>query len=409
MMPGTAHALSVALKLQASLQGIRVNPGSGDAIDRLCAPQPRADGVRSVVAQLPGAVTMSASLDAESPEAPLLSADLSARLQFGEHNVGATIVQPEFYQRLTRKQRPMSQVASALGSLLAVNMASACSFSLRGAACRFCRAGTPLPAAEAFPMSASEVVETIRAAFDEGLRGPVYFNPSFLGGDDSGIAFLEPYIRAVKRNLPTLVAVQLHPPKTNEWIDRAYAMGVDAISFGIDIYDANVLQRLCPGRVRFLGRERYYEALAYAATIFPRGTVWSELVVGIEPIESTRSGIETLVGDGVLPVLSPMRSSYLAQLRGVSAVPADDVLTLMADLYRSVSAAKLPLGWVRDLCFAITPFEARALVGQDAVGTSSIEKYYGSRWHDLAARNLSRLRRRLRVRQVDDGAHHLEG
>ncbi len=409
MIASTTHALSVALKLQAALQGIRVAPGRDDGVDRLCAPQSRADGVRSIIAQLPGSVTLSASLDAESADAPLLSTDSLPRLQFGENNVGATIVQPAFYQRLTRKQRPMSQVVSALGSLLAVNMGAACSFSLRGAACRFCRAGTPLPAAESFPMSVGEVVETIRAAFDEGLRGPVYFNTSFLGGDDSGITFLEPYIRAVKRNLPTLVAVQLHPPKTNEWIDRAYAMGVDAISFGIDMHDANVLQRLCPGRVRFLRRERYYEALAYAATIFPRGTVWSELVVGIEPIESTRRGIGILVGDGVLPVLSPMRSSYLAQLRGVSAIPVDDVLTLMADLYTSVSAAKLPLGWVRDLCFAITPFEARALVGQDAVGASSLEKYYGSRWHDLAARNLSRLRRRLRVRQVDDGSQHMEG
>ena len=40
----------------------------------------------------------------------------------------------------------------------------------------------------------------------------------------------------------------------------------------------------------YIGRERYYEALAYAASIFPSGTVWSELVLGVEPIESTRRG-----------------------------------------------------------------------------------------------------------------------
>jgi len=398
-------SLSVYLKVHAALQGVRLADELADSLDRLSSPQTRADGGRSIIARLPGAVTLSAAIESESAAALVLSGTPgAAQLSYQGASVPAELVVPAFYGKVTTAQRPMWQVAAALGSVIAVNPSVSCSFALRGAPCRFCRAGTPVAAAEGFPMPVVDVVETVRAAFDEGIRGPVYFNTGFLGGDDSGIAFLEPYIRAVKRNFPTLVAVQMHPPRTNQWIDRTYAMGVDALSYAIEIYDPNVLQRLCPGRVRFIGRERYYEALAYAATIFPRGTVWSDLVVGIEPPDSTRRGVETLVRDGVLPVLSTLRTAMLSQLRGVVGVSNGDEMALFAELSQAAETAGLPMGWVRDLAFAITPFEARALVTPEEEPARA-ETFYRRRLHDLAARNLSRLRRRLRVRQIDDSSH----
>ena len=166
-------------------------------------------------------------------------------------------------------------------------------------------------------MSVQEVVEVVRAAFAEGCVEFVYFNPSYVGSEDAGIAFLEPYIQAIKRHFDTLVAVQIHPPQSNQWIDRTYAMGVDALSYSVEMHDHDALARRCGGRVRYIGRERYYEALAYAASVFPSGTVWSDLILGLESTESTLQGIDALVRIGVLPVLSvfalviPVRSRPL--------------------------------------------------------------------------------------------------
>jgi hypothetical protein len=60
------------------------------------------------------------------------------------------------------------------------------------------------------------------------------------------------------------------------------------------------------------------------------------------------------------------------------------------------------MGWVRDLSFAVTPLEARFFAGDDARVTVALQHFYRSKLGNMAARNLSRLRRRLRVRRVSD-------
>ena len=90
-----------------------------------------------------------------------------------------------------------------------------------------------------------------------------------------------------------------------------------AISYSVEIHDAELLARHRAGRAGAVGRARYYDALRHAATIFPSGTVWSDLIVGLEPPESTMAGIDALVEIGVLPVLSlfrPLDDSALPRL-----------------------------------------------------------------------------------------------
>jgi len=395
--------LGIRLKIEAAVRGVSLGPDLELEIGSLGAGH-RREGGRRVELVLPGDVWTTAMV-IDGDGGLRLSGNLSAaRLESNGAIHSARVVAPEFYRRSTTSGRPMLQVGSVHGPFLAINSSAACSVGLRGAACRYCRVGTPVPAAEGFPMSVADVVETVRAAFGEGYSSAVYFNTGYLGGDDGGIAFLEPFVRAVKRNFATVVAVQLHPPRSNAWIDRAYAMGVDALSFGLEVHDAVALQRMCAGRMRFIGRERYYEALAYAASVFPRGTVWTELLVGAEPLDSTRQAIDLLVRDGVLPVLCAVPAVGSGPGGIVGLPPIDDVVDVCRSLYRAVHGAQIPIGWVRDMSFAITPYEARLLAGAEQQISAAEEYFYRSAIRGFAARNLSRFRRRLRVRQVSDPA-----
>lgn len=313
------------------------------------------------------------------------------------------VPEPRFHQGLTTSGMPMRRVGQVYGSFIAVNPGFACGYSLRGAPCRFCRTGSGLGLSDGFPMSTQDVTEVVRAAFAEGAADFVYFNLAYVGSEDAGIAFLEPYIRAVKRQFNTLVAVQVHPPKTDRWIDRTYAMGVDAVSYPIEIHDPDVLARRCAGRARFIGRDRYYDALGYAATVFPSGTVWSDLIVGLESIESTTHGIDVLTAAGVLPVLSVVRPSHETTASGTHRPPTLDALApVYAHLFRAVRDARINTGWIRDLSFAITPLEARFFAGDDARFAVAVQQFYRSKIGSVTARNLARLRRRLRVRTVGD-------
>src|SRR5262249_31155442 len=143
-------------------------------------------------------------------------------------------------------------------------------------------------------------------------------------------AFLTPYIESVRKHFDTFVAVQVHPPRTNQWIDRTYAMGVDALSYNLELFDPDVLGRHCIGRVRYIGRERYLEALAYAAVVLPAGTVWTDLVLGLESPESTMAGIDALAAAGVVPVLAVHHPGPDA----ISHVTPDEVTAVVGHLDR---------------------------------------------------------------------------
>jgi hypothetical protein len=301
---------------------------------------------------------------------------------------------PRFYGRRTSSGLPMRRVASVLGSHLLVHPAGACGFSVQGTPCRFCVEGARGGAERDEVASVADVVEVVRAAFDEGSAEFVYLNSDAFDVEDGGLAFLAPYVEAIRRHFDTLVALQSHPPRTDRWIDWAYALGVDALSFNLEIFDPELLDRHCIGRMRFIGRQRYLDALGHAAQVFPGGTVWSDLVLGIEPPESTMAGIDALAALGVVPVVAARRAVAPA------AVPLDpgDVGRVLARLYEAVRARGINMGWIHDLVAGVAPLEAHPAGG----GARLVRGLRRSRIGALATRGLARFRRRLRVKSISD-------
>jgi solute carrier family 13 (sodium-dependent dicarboxylate transporter), member 2/3/5 len=311
------------------------------------------------------------------------------------------VPRPRFYDRLTSRGMEMSRIATVHGSHLVVHPSAACGYSVRGTPCRFCVEGARVQANDdAVPVP--DVLEVVRAAFDEGVCDVIYFNTAFGAGEDGGVGFLAPYVQAVRKHFDTLIATQLHPPRTNDWIDRTYAMGVDAVSYNLEIFDSDLLNRHCIGRARYIGRGRYLEALGYAASIFPSGTVWSDLVLGLEPVSSTMAGIDAFAAMGVVPVVAIARSEG-------SSLPPAELEGLLAHLHRAVKERGINMGWVRDLALGVTPLEARHCAGEGARLAVTVQQLTRWRLGGLAARSLARFRRRLRVRRVRDSfdAAHL--
>lgn len=309
------------------------------------------------------------------------------------------IPQPAYYAKTTTSGTAMWRVGTASGGHVIINPAATCGDTRLGTPCRFCDLGARVGTRNE-PLSVADVVETIGEAFAEGAVELVYLHLGSCDSDDAGVGFLEPYVHAIKKHFDTLVAVHLQPPSDNRWIARTYAMGADALSYSVEIHDPELLQRYSGGRPQPVARERYYEALRYAAAIFPSGTVWSDLIVGLEPPASTMAGIDTLVSMGVLPVLSLSRPREDHPLHHGALPLADEVAPIFAHLFTAVRNAKINMNWIRDLSSAVTPLDARfCSIDGAALGVS---QFYRSRIGGLAARNLSRMRRRLRVRKVSD-------
>src|SRR5262249_35753543 len=111
--------------------------------------------------------------------------------------------------------------------------------------------------------------------------------------------------------------------------------------------------------MRFIGRQRYLDALGHAAQVFPGRSVWDDLVVGLEPPASTIAGIDALAALGVVPVVAARRAVAPA------AAPLDpgSVGRVLAHLYQAVRARGINMGWIHDLVAGVAPLEAHPASG----------------------------------------------
>ena len=390
------------------MRGIRL--AADMPADRLVGPAARArdHASRDIELLLPGDIIASCPVATRhASRSPFELCQRNDRLlvvseeEGGESTEVSVIAPPLYYDRETSAGTPMWQVGTVHAGYISIDPASTCGFALKGVGCRFCTLESAKAKEPEF-RSVDEVVEVVRAAFEEGAAEFVYFNTGYFESEDGGFSFLEPYVEAVKKQFDTLVAVEINPPFDDKWIDRTYAAGVDALSYAVEIFDPRILAEVCRGRSELIGRERYFEALEYAATIFPSGTVWSDLIVGLEPPDSTRAGIDALTSMGVLPVLSLFRPLDETALGDHPSLEPEQVAPLYAHLYTAVREARINVQLMRDLGYAITPIEARFFAGEDAKLDVAVSSLYRSKLGSRAVRGLSRLRRRLRVKQVSE-------
>jgi hypothetical protein len=386
------HAVHPGVKLDLAMRGVRIDVTARDLTP---ASEPLPQSLELILADdLRVAVPVDAAGNAPAPFLLRAGEDGYCVVDGGTRLAVRLAPAPRFYDRQTASGLPMRRAATVLGNHLLVHPAGACGFSVQGAPCRFCVEGARGRTAR--EATVADVVEVVRAAFEEGAADSIYMNSDAFDAEDGGLAFLAPYVEAIRKHFDTLVAVQVHPPRTDRWIDWAYALGVDALSFNLEIWDPLLLDRHCIGRMRYIGRQRYLDALGHAASIFPGGAVWSDLVLGIEPPESTMAGIDALAALGVVPVVSARRALSPSAVR----IDPADVKRLLTHLYAAVRHHGVTMGWVRDLVAGVTPLEAHPAGA--APLTRAVRGIARSRLGALAARSLARFRRRLRVKSISD-------
>ena len=257
-------------------------------------------------------------------------------------------------------------------------------------------------------MPVEDIVEVVRVARSEHRLDMVVLSVGHLGTDDGGVTFLEPYLRALKKHFDILVGVDALPPSDNVWIDHTYGMGADAVSYNLELFDPKRFEAVCPGVHREIGRDRFLEALEYAASVFPSGATSCHLMVGLEPIEATRDGIDRLTGIGVLPVLPVYRPFKGKDLRFDESTAAfaprlEELGGLYAHLYRAVRDRRINVNVIRDVALATTPLDARFFAEDDSFFASLLHRVQGTRIARRASAVLSDLRRSLRVRPVESG------
>ena len=309
----------------------------------------------------------------------------------------------EVFDHVTSTGAKFGTFGTVHNSYLALSPTSRCTFLGTSAQCTFC--GVHALASARLELPVDDVLEAIRVARRTHPVTMVYLSVGHLGGDDGGVAYLEPYVKAIKKHFDILVAIDSLPPAENRWIDHTYAMGVDAVSYNLEIFDPELFKRVCPGPAQAVGRERFLEALSYATSVFPSGGVTTHLIVGLEPLASTQDGITTLTELGVLPVLPMYRPFKGRDMRSALDIEApkpslEKLAELYGHLHNEVRRAGLSLNLVRDISIVTTPLDARFFAGQSGGLSQLMHRLLRTRVARKTSTYLSDLRRSLRVREI---------
>ncbi len=252
--------------------------------------------------------------------------------------------EPAWYSRLTSRDIPMKQIGVMQGTYLGIYVNLVCTFWNYSPPinCRFCTTGQNVGETESADKAVSDVVETCWAAREESGVTFVHLNGGFQG--TRGIEWTEPYVRAIKEHVGMLVGVQLAPERDLSRYDRLIDIGVDHLSFCVECMDPAVFARICPGKARMIGQNRFWEAMQYCAQKMPRGAVSGEIIAGIEPIEMTLKAIDAIADLGAFPTVCVFRPTVGSDMESVPPPQYEEVRRIMAHLYEACRRNWIPIG-----------------------------------------------------------------
>ena len=252
---------------------------------------------------------------------------------------------PKFYDMKTSSGKQMSRVGVLQGTYLGIYPTALCEFWKMDPRmnCKFCSVGLNLGETEEEEKKVEEVAETALAARDECGVTFVHFNSGFCEAGDE-LEKLEPYIRAIKGKTGLLVGVQAIPSDDLSKYDRLKELGVDHVSFCMEIVDPAEFTKTCPGKAKYLGQERFLRAMEYCSRLFGKGKVAGEIIAGLESPESTIEGIEKFAKMGAVSTVCVFRPCRGTDYQDVPPPKYEEMLPVFRRLYTACLDYGIPFG-----------------------------------------------------------------
>jgi hypothetical protein len=276
--------------------------------------------------------------------------------------------EPAWYTQSTTRGIPMHRIGVLQGTYLGIYVNMVCTFWNYDPPlnCRFCTTGQNVGENEAEDKAVSDVVETCRAAHEQSGVTFVHLNAGFQG--TRGVQFAEPYIRAIKDEVGMLVGAQLAPEKDFSKYDRLIDLGVDHLSFCVELLDSEWFARICPGKTKVLGQQIFLDSIEYCARRMPRGAVSGEIIAGLEPVEVTLKAIDWIASLGAFPTVCVFRPTVGSDMEDWPSPSYGAMRTVMAHMYEACRRNWIPIGAAPNIevSLVVNPDDAALLAPRTA-------------------------------------------
>ncbi len=279
--------------------------------------------------------------------------------------------EPEWYSKETSAGVPMSRIGVLQGNYLGIYVASRCAYWNLSNACKFCTTGKNVGTAEEWKKSVQDVVEVASAAREESGAIFTHLNTGYHFEDRPeresmhGLRQCEPYVRALRSRVGGFIGVQAVPVPKSEFheYDALIDAGVDHFSFCYEFEDPDIFATICPGKAITVGQQAFFDGMEFTARKLGRGRVSGEIIAGVEPIESTKRGIDRIVDAGAFPTVCIFRPTIDSDMERFPPPEPEEMKEVFAYLYESCRRAGLPIGILPiEVSLVVQPEEAADLV-----------------------------------------------
>ena len=254
----------------------------------------------------------------------------------------------EFFSRKTSSGMPFIGNAVLQGcNWVAFQCLWHCEYAVAGKACQFCfsggqyealaKRGKPMP----FVPSPQDVAEVVSYAIEnDGVDSiQITGGSTFASADEA--RHITSYMTALNEvigrdKIKGEILLYITPPENRGVIDSYFELGAGRIACSLEVWDDTLAKEIMPGKRTFTDKERYLNALTYIAEKHGPGKAFSNMIIGLEPIESLTEGATCLAERGIIPSAS-VWMPFGKPVRGSVKAPELDyfraVKEMLAELY----------------------------------------------------------------------------
>lgn len=217
---------------------------------------------------------------------------------------------PGFFDKKLSDGHLCQQIAVMYGNyVLGIFIMGWCYFPAKGLGCKFCSISSNWGDSGlgkqnlkyVTPDLTKEAVKLALATDSARIKYIMYSSGSF-PDNDRGFMIQTATVKSVTRVINANISQHftIMPPDDFSLIKKIKSAGLSTIAFDIEVFDKDTFQKLCPGKEKFYGYDKFVEALQYAVKVFGWGNVHCGYVAGLESLETMIEGFYSLGEKGVI-------------------------------------------------------------------------------------------------------------
>jgi hypothetical protein len=249
-----------------------------------------------------------------------------------------------FYKQKTSSGRPFAGNAVMQGQdWVAFQCLWPCEFAAGMKACQFCfsggdfesaaKKGKPLPEA----VSATDMAEIAGYALARDKVSNIQITGGSTFDGKAEAEHITAYLTAIKGlNVPGETLLYITPPSDTALTRLYFELGASRLACSLEVWDTARAGEITPGKLKFVGRERYLQILEYTAKKYGSGKAFSNFIIGLEGFDTLAEGAVWLAERGILPAASvwmPMGRPVMGSMKAPQLDYYKRVKELFAELY----------------------------------------------------------------------------